>query len=129
MNITDTQEAHDHDDDSNDEDGDEPPEQPPILAEPQLRRSTRQTQPSSRYPSNDYVLLTNGGEPETYEEAMSQEKCKEWYKAMQDEMTSLYENHTFDLVKLPKGQKALRNMWVFRLKSDMMVHHYGTRQH
>ena len=85
----------DHDDDNNDEDGDEPLEHRPILAEPQLRRSTRQTQPSSRYPSNDYVLLTNGGEPETYEEAMSQEKCKEWYKAMQDEMTSLHKCHEY----------------------------------
>ena len=40
LNITDTQEAHDHDDDNNDEDGDEPLEQPSI-PEPQLRRFAR----------------------------------------------------------------------------------------
>jgi hypothetical protein len=37
-------------------------------------------------------------------------------KAMQEEMKSLHENHTFKLVKLPKGKRALKNKWVFRLK-------------
>ena len=61
-----------------------------------------------------YCLLI---EPKTYEEVISHEKHKEWYNAMQDDMTSLHENHTFDLVELPKGEMALRNKWVFRLKS------------
>jgi ATP-binding cassette subfamily B (MDR/TAP) protein 1 len=33
-------------------------------------------------------------------------------------MKSLHENHTFELVKLPKGKRALKNKWVFRLKID-----------
>jgi ATP-binding cassette subfamily B (MDR/TAP) protein 1 len=28
------------------------------------------------------------------------------------------ENHTFDLMKLSKGKKALKNKWVFMLKID-----------
>ena len=48
---------------------------------------------------------------------MSDVHQKEWYNAMQDEMSSLHENHTYDLVKLPKGKKVLKNKWVFRLKS------------
>ena len=42
----------------------------------------------------------------------------EWVKAMQEDMKSLHENHTYDLVELPKGRKALRNKWVYRLKNE-----------
>ena len=41
---------------------------------------------------------------------------KEWYLAMQDEMDSLNENHTYELVKLTKGKKSLKNKWVYELK-------------
>ena len=36
---------------------------------------------------------------------------------MQGEMDSLHESHTYELTKLPKGKKALRNKWVYKLKS------------
>ena len=39
-------------------------------------------------------------------------------KAMQEEMESLQKNSTYELVKLPKGRKALRNKWVYKLKKD-----------
>ncbi|GJU84542.1 putative RNA-directed DNA polymerase [Tanacetum coccineum] len=73
-----------------------------------LRRSTRDHHPSTRYSANEYVLLTDGGEPECYAEAMEDEHKKEWFDAMQDEMKSLYENNTFELTKLPKGKRALK---------------------
>ena len=31
-------------------------------------------------------------------------------------MDSLHENHTYELVELPKGKRALRNKWVYKLK-------------
>ncbi|GJY93566.1 putative RNA-directed DNA polymerase [Tanacetum coccineum] len=37
---------------------------------------------------------------------------------MQDEMNSLHENNTFELVKLPKGKRALKNKWVYKLKTE-----------
>ena len=37
---------------------------------------------------------------------------------MQEEMESLQKNNTYELVKLPKGRKALRNKWVYKLKKD-----------
>jgi transposase InsO family protein len=91
---------------------------PEPTVEPQLRRSTREHRPSTRYTPHEYVVLTDGGEPECYEEAMEHDHKKEWLKAMQEEIKSLHENHTYDLVALPKGRRALKNKWVYRLKTE-----------
>jgi len=42
---------------------------------------------------------------------------------MQEEINSLHENHTYDLVKLLNGKKSLQNKWVFHLK------HYENSSH
>jgi len=63
----------------------------------------------SESPSTNDVVDTDGGEPECYEEAMESEHKNKWIAAMHDEMKSLHDNHTFELVKLPKGTKALQN--------------------
>ncbi|GJY47001.1 retrovirus-related pol polyprotein from transposon TNT 1-94 [Tanacetum coccineum] len=63
-------------------------------------------------------LLPVRGEPECYAEAMEDEHKKEWFEAMEDEMNSLHENNTFELVKLPKGKRALKNKWVYKLKTE-----------
>nr|GMC63252.1 Retrovirus-related Pol polyprotein from transposon TNT 1-94 [Ipomoea batatas] len=39
-----------------------------------LRRSDRERRPSTHYSSSQYVLLTDGGEPVSYEEAMESEQ-------------------------------------------------------
>ncbi|MCF7184052.1 hypothetical protein L3H42_11185 [Corynebacterium sp. MC-13] len=49
---------------------------------------------------------------------MEDEHKGQWIEAMQDEMKSLHENHTYELVKLPKGMKALKNKWVFKIKIE-----------
>ena len=67
------------------------------------------------------MLLTDGGEPECYVDAMEDENKKEWVDAMQDEMKSLYENNTFELVKLPKGKRALKNRWVYKVKYVLLA--------
>ncbi|KAK8564767.1 hypothetical protein V6N12_058349 [Hibiscus sabdariffa] len=43
-----------------------------------LRRSSRDRRSSVRYSSDDYVLLTDEGEPECYEEAMESERKDQW---------------------------------------------------
>ncbi|KAK9133630.1 hypothetical protein Scep_013158 [Stephania cephalantha] len=93
----------------------EEPVTPPIA----LRRERRTINAPDRYsPSIHYLLLTDGGEPNYYEEAMQVENKEEWKKAMDDEMKSLYTNQTWDLVKLPTGKKAIQNKWVYRLKQE-----------
>ena len=86
--------------------------------EQQLRRSTKECQPSTRYPPNEYVMLIDGRDIEIYQEDILHESKKDWVKAMQEEVRSLLENHTYDLVKLSQGMKALRNKWVYRLKNE-----------
>ena len=95
-------------------------EQPPQESLPQtpLRRSTREKQPSKKYSSSEYVMISDQGEPETYQEVLKHENKTEWLKAMKEEMKYLHESHTYDLVKPPKKKKILKNKWVFRRKND-----------
>ena len=37
---------------------------------------------------------------------------------MQEEIDSLLENKTWELVNLPKGRKALQNKWVYNIKHE-----------
>ncbi|CAL5417495.1 unnamed protein product [Camellia sinensis] len=94
--------------------------QPPLpeTVGPQLRRSTREFKPSTKYPPSEYILFTDEGEPESFQEAQNHKEKSSWQQAMQEEMQSLQKNQTYDLVKLPQGRKALQNKWVFKLKKD-----------
>ncbi|KAG8368576.1 hypothetical protein BUALT_Bualt15G0059900 [Buddleja alternifolia] len=83
---------------------------PVLPQEATVRRSTRQTRPSTRYNPDEYVMLTDGGEPESYPEAISHDQRDMWMEAMKEEMKSLQENHT-------KGKRTLKNKWVYKLKN------------
>ncbi|XP_048323873.2 retrovirus-related Pol polyprotein from transposon TNT 1-94 [Ziziphus jujuba] len=91
---------------------------PPETSGLQVRRSERGRIPSKRFPESEYILLTEEGEPESFQEAVSHQEKEKWLQAMQDEMESLQKNHTYELVELPTGKKALKNKWVFKLKKD-----------
>ena len=65
-------------------------QQPPVPEDPPipLRRSSRDRVPSTKYPSDQYVvLLSDGSKPKYFVDAMEDEH-KEWMKAMQEEMDS-----------------------------------------
>ncbi|CAL5379550.1 unnamed protein product [Camellia sinensis] len=68
--------------------------QPPLLETvgPQLRRSTREFKPSTKYPTSEYILLTDEGEPESFQEAQNHKEKSSWQQAMQEEMQSLQKN-------------------------------------
>ncbi|KAL5822188.1 hypothetical protein ACOSQ3_024070 [Xanthoceras sorbifolium] len=96
------------------------------LDAPELRRSSRVPKPIQRYsPSLHYLLLTDSGEPECYDEAMQVEDSVKWESAMRDEMDSLMSNQTWELAELPPGKKALHNKWVFRIKEE----HNGNKRY
>ena len=80
------------------------------------RYTLRERRAPQRFPNEEHVLLTDEGELETFEEAKEDTHSRKWLSAMQDKMDSLHENHTYELTKLPKGKRALRNKWVYKLK-------------
>lgn len=91
-----------------------------------VRRSSRNIIPPHRFsPSLFYILLTDGGEPETYDEALRVSNSTKWESAMKDEMDSLITNQTWELTELPAGKKALHNKWVYRIKGE----HDGSKRY
>ena len=55
--------------------------------------------------------------PQTYKEAVSSPESESWKAAMDDEVNSLKENDTYDLVKLPSDKKCIGGRWVYAVKS------------
>lgn len=96
---------------------DEPQQEVPV------RRSERMN--AGRLPErfNDYMLyeVRNDSEmfePRTYDEAIKCKFAEEWINAMKEEINSIEENQTWNLVELPTGRKAIGSKWVFKLKLD-----------
>ncbi|KAJ9701207.1 hypothetical protein PVL29_006516 [Vitis rotundifolia] len=90
-----------------------------LPTETQLKRSTRELQPSKRYTSDEHLFLSNGGELENYQGVLLHDEKKEWLRAMHEEMKFLHKNNTYELMELPKGEKALKNKWVLKRKSEL----------
>ena len=71
------------------------------------------------------------GEPRSIAEVMklAPDERERWLKAAQDELQSLIENGTFELVQLPPGRKAIGSRWVFRVKrnADGSIERYKGR--
>jgi hypothetical protein len=65
-----------------------------------------------------YLLLSDFGEPECYEEVIHVDTKKKWEQGMKEEMDSLVNNQTWDLVQLPIGKRALKNKCVYKLKEE-----------
>jgi len=63
---------------------------------------------------------THDGEPRSFHEAMKRpsEESTHWYKAAIDEIQSLIDNGTFELVRLPPGRKPIGSRWVFKVKRN-----------
>ena len=54
--------------------------------------------------------------PETYTEAIVSPESECWKVAMNEEMNSLKENHTFSLTSLPEGKETVGGRWVYTIK-------------
>ncbi|KAL4271938.1 hypothetical protein GQ457_13G028490 [Hibiscus cannabinus] len=110
----------------------------PAHEEPELENSeaptTRQSDRVRRRPNwhSDYVmegnvaycLLTEDGEPSTFQEAMNSSDASEWMAAMQEEIEALHKNNTWDLVPLPQGRKPI----VERYRARLVVKGYAQKE-
>jgi hypothetical protein len=54
--------------------------------------------------------------PRTYEEAVSSSQSEQWHKAMDEEMKSLKDNDTYDLVPPVEGRSVVGGRWVYAVK-------------
>ena len=107
------------------EESDEEMEEPP---EP-LRCSQRVSRPPVCYDIDEFTNIAYVRshiayqaikivEPNTIDDAFNSDHSQEWKKAANLEYSSLMENQTWSLVKLPKDCNAVGCKWVFRVKYD-----------
>lgn len=57
--------------------------------------------------------------PSSYVEAINSKNKKEWEIAMKEEIESLNENKTWELVDKPVNQQVIKNRWVFSTKINL----------
>ena len=92
----------------------------------QLRRSTRIRKPNPKYANAAIEEEASVKEPDTFEEASQN---SEWIKAMEEEITALEQNQTWDLVPKPRDVKAISCKWVYKIKRrpDGSIERYKAR--
>ena len=77
----------------------------------------------------DFYTFMLEDDPLTYKQAMSSNDAPYWKEAINNEIESIMSNHTWELVDLPQGCKALGNKWIFKkkLKPDGSIDKYKAR--
>ena len=91
-----------------------------LLARDRVRR---QIKPPSKYEDADLVVYALASaedieqeEPRSFTEEKLSKDWDIWNDSMGEEMTSLDENHTWDLTQRPKNQKVIGCKWLYKLK-------------
>lgn len=84
-----------------------------------IRRSTRSNfgVPPLRYTGAINVIKQESVAPKTYNQTIHSGHKNEWIQAMKNEIKSLQENETWELVELPKDRRAIGCKWVYKIKS------------
>ncbi|KAD5960305.1 hypothetical protein E3N88_11777 [Mikania micrantha] len=74
-------------------------------------------------------LEAEEGEPQTYREAVTSSEGPQWKEAIKNEIDSILQNHTWELVDLPSGFKPLGYRWIFKrkMKADGSIDKYKAR--
>nr|GEW42722.1 retrovirus-related Pol polyprotein from transposon TNT 1-94 [Tanacetum cinerariifolium] len=102
---------------------------------PRTRTLNRERRPPRWHSDYDmernvaYCLLTEEGEPSTFQEALNNSDASFWKEATQEEIEALHKNKTWELVPLPGGRKPIGNKWVYKIKrnGDDQVERYHAR--
>src|ERR1043165_6788236 len=58
-------------------------------------------------------------EPRDHKKVMRSRNKIEWLKAMDDEMKSLHDNDTWELIKKPAGARLVNCKWTFKVKEGI----------
>ncbi|KAL0349572.1 UNVERIFIED_CONTAM: Retrovirus-related Pol polyprotein from transposon TNT 1-94 [Sesamum radiatum] len=91
------------------------------------RRSKRAKRAKTFGPDFLTYLLEN--EPRTINEALSSPEAPFWKEAINNEIESIMQNHTWELVDLPSGSKPLGCKWILKrkYKADGSIDKYKAR--
>lgn len=80
------------------------------------RQSTRERKQVRPFQVTHFALFS--GEPQTVNEAFKSDDREKWEAAMKEEMLAHSQNGTWTMAELPKGRKAIKTKWVFKVKRD-----------
>ena len=91
------------------------------------RRSKRRRIETSFGP--DYISFLSEEDPQSYHDAIISPEAPFWREAVNSEMESIMQNHTWDLVSLPPGCKTIGCKWIFKrkMKPDGSIEKYKAR--
>jgi hypothetical protein len=64
------------------------------------------------------MLMMDGENASTFQEAAKSSLKKEWIKAMDKEIASIEDHNTWKLMKLPVGKKAIKCRWILKVKRN-----------
>ena len=78
------------------------------------RRSKRTRTSKSFGP--DFLTYLLEDEPQSFKESMSSPEAPYWKEAINDEVESILQHHTWELVDLPPGSKPLGYKWIVKKK-------------
>jgi len=82
----------------------------------QLRDCRTLKAPERYSKENFFCLITESGEPTSYEKAITHKEATNWIKAMNEEIDSLKRNATWALVDPPKNCSIIDNRWMYKIK-------------
>ena len=91
------------------------------------RKRSRIKKPKNFGP--DFISFMTIGEPQTYKEAITSPEALSWKEAINSEVESILQNHTWELVDIPPGSKPIGCKWIFKrkLKADGSVDKYKAK--
>ena len=77
----------------------------------------------------DFLTYLLEDEPQSFKEVMSSPEAPYWKEAINDEVESILQNHTWELVDLPPGSKPLGYKWIFKkkMKANGSIDKYKAR--
>ena len=96
-------------------------------SEEALRCSKRER--TSKSFGQDFLTYFFENEPQSFNEAMSTPGAPMWKEAVNSEIESIMQNHTWELVNLPPESKPLGCQWIFKrkMKTDGSIDKYKAR--
>ena len=92
--------------------------------ESNFRRTARVPKLNEKYYNDEfetycvYVNYCDATVPKTYKEAIESKECKQWAKAMNEEIGKINENKSWLLVDLPENENVIDLKWIYTKKDE-----------